>query len=647
MRRVILDAVRRASSASMRASTPRWRSTALGVERANPTSAPPLFPPLAGSRLRAAPASHGSLAEFIRRCCEDVGRGDDADTIAAVTEALRVNKYRRPDDLTTFSEKKAMEVGVPLRLATAMRKRLSGAGMGVDDALKAVPKPEPVATEPQATAKSMFPTLREMEEEASRRKDARMEANDEAAKMNEANASTTEFLLPDAPPARCAPMRVDSHGNVTGTRATRRPDKTSMADYRLRRDEMPSSLIDELDALKRFLTVRRLGAADEPIKEITAAKYEDQLRGLLGWMRSHVKPGFPIEKLTSLKAAFPTPDRRGAQLAFEHIQWLVNTRKCSANYELVALRAFIAAAKFVHGGDEDDMGSNDGLDKPYAKLGLVQQLRKIAKETGRRAERESSVSDARVKWLDWSQYLGVVDALRGECAPLDKDGRARSPSAVAWSAQRYLIFGILSCVPDRQRTVRELEIGRTLFKEHAKGKGGSNSANTTNDSDDYNSNDSDSSVNGGEYRWVIRHGPDDYKTGRDYGVRPPMVIHPKFYPMLEDFVENQRRHLGDPEHGMLFSTRSGAPLRDKDVHRILTSTSYRLTGKRVNPHLVRDMIITHLRGTDASERELEALAIYMGHSLAMQKGTYDRRTKEEKVAPAIDLLESVNAKMRL
>ena len=68
-----------------------------------------------------------------------------------------------------------MEVGVPLRLATAMRKRLSGAGMGVDDALKAaVPKTEPVATKPQAAAKSMFPTLREMEEEAARRKEARM-----------------------------------------------------------------------------------------------------------------------------------------------------------------------------------------------------------------------------------------------------------------------------------------------------------------------------------------------------------------------------------------------------------------------------------------------------------------------------------------
>lgn len=30
------------------------------------------------------------------------------------------------------------------------------------------------------------------------------------------------------------------------------------------------------------------------------------------------------------------------------------------------------------------------------------------------------------------------------------------------------------------------------------------------------------------------------------------------------------------------------------------------------------------RGSGASERELEALAIYMGHSLEMQRGSYDR-----------------------
>ena len=146
-----------------------------------------------------------------------------------------------------------------------------------------------------------------------------------------------------------------------------------------------------------------------------------------------------------------------------------------------------------------------------------------------------------------------------------------------------------------------------------------------------------------KYRWVIRHGPDDYKTGKDYGVRPPMVIHPRFYPALDTFVNHLRQHL-KPKGTQLFCGKHGAPLTGPAVYRVVTSTTYRHTGKRTNPHLIRDMIITHLRGTDASERELEALAIYMGHSLAMQKGTYDRRTKEEKVAPAIDLLDSVNSR---
>ena len=36
-------------------------------------------------------------------------------------------------------------------------------------------------------------------------------------------------------------------------------------------------------------------------------------------------------------------------------------------------------------------------------------------------------------------------------------------------------------------------------------------------------------------------------------------------------------------------------------------------------------IMRRHRGTGASERELEALAIYMGHSLEMQRGSYDRQ----------------------
>ena len=47
--------------------------------------------------------------------------------------------------------------------------------------------------------------------------------------------------------------------------------------------------------------------------------------------------------------------------------------------------------------------------------------------------------------------------------------------------------------------------------------------------------------------------------------------------------------------------------------------------------------MTHVRRKgDASEKELEALALYMGHSIGMQRSSYDRRTIEEKVAPAVE-----------
>ena len=54
------------------------------------------------------------------------------------------------------------------------------------------------------------------------------------------------------------------------------------------------------------------------------------------------------------------------------------------------------------------------------------------------------------------------------------------------------------------------------------------------------------------------------------------------------------------------------------------------------------MIVTHVRETDASEKQLEALALYMGHSINMQRSSYDRRTLNQKVAPAVDLLRVIN-----
>ena len=53
---------------------------------------------------------------------------------------------------------------------------------------------------------------------------------------------------------------------------------------------------------------------------------------------------------------------------------------------------------------------------------------------------------------------------------------------VAVSYQRFLLLSLFAAVPDRQRTFRELAVGITLRRE-------------------------------GTGQWVIKHGPEDYKTG--------------------------------------------------------------------------------------------------------------------------------------
>ena len=640
--------------------------------------------PAASRDSRASKKDAAALEAFVEKCCEDVGRGDDAEAVRAVVGALRDAGRDTMRRLEDFGESDAMAAGVPLRLAVAMRRRIAGQAVARETKKSRSAEPTPVAA-----AAAPTPTVDDDERERKaeppfgREEDCFARTNDEET----ASRATTTHTRSESDlhknvhkgkmPRSTRPE--PSRGNVAGTRVTRRmssPRQKSreVGAYRLKTSELSDSLRAEFARFRRFLTTRRLGSHEAPIKEVTARKYEDQIRGLLGWMLLTFPEEFPETRdaasLSSMRVAFPSKEKSSARLAFEHLQWLSETRQCGPAYELVALRAFIAAAKFLYGQTEQEIDT----DRPYAHVPLVAQLRSLNKDAGRRAAKASPTADVRAKWLSWNEYLGLCKSLEDELAPRWHAGGTRTDQAVAWSLQRYLIFGVLSCVPDRQRTIRELEIGRTLFKEYKEEPAFSSPSRASETFRKCGSavesrataNRGDSveilrgrSASGAEtwidlradateadydYRWVIKHGPEDYKTGRNYGERPPMVIAPSLYGAMEEWIEHRREHLA-PRHDYLFTARNGAPLTDVGVHSVLTSTSYRLTGRRVNPHLVRDMIITHLRGTDASERQLEALAIYMGHSLAMQKGTYDRRSKAEKVAPAVELLSSLNGEL--
>jgi len=172
---------------------------------------------------------------------------------------------------------------------------------------------------------------------------------------------------------------------------------------------------------------------------------------------------------------------------------------------------------------------------------------------------------------------------------------------------------------DRQRTFRELEINKNFIRV---------------DDDDSGS------------IWVIKHSADDYKTGSTYGERPPLPLTTSLTAEIDDFIHRFRPSLcgsNTPSH-LFLQPRTGNPLTANSVYQIVSRCCYKYKQKKTNPHLLRDMIVTHVRKNgDASEKELEALALFMGHSINMQRESYDRRTLEQKVSPAVKLMQDMNS----
>ena len=136
--------------------------------------------------------------------------------------------------------------------------------------------------------------------------------------------------------------------------------------------------------------------------------------------------------------------------------------------------------------------------------------------------------------MTWPEFLHVVEILKKEL----EDEKAnllllqkqdvkerlkfekaveRKKRKVATIYQKFLMLSFFACVPDRQRTFRELQIGKTFTKQK------------------------ESSSDGNfETLWVIKHGPDDYKTGKSYGVRPLLLLAPYLTPYIDEFVDEYR-----------------------------------------------------------------------------------------------------------
>lgn len=65
-------------------------------------------------------------------------------------------------------------------------------------------------------------------------------------------------------------------------------------------------------------------------------------------------------------------------------------------------------------------------------------------------------------------------------------------------------------------------------------------------------------------------------------------------PQLEAFLGHWRQFL-QPQHNLMFSQLNGVPMTMQAVYKVFHTSAFRISGKKTNPHLVRDMVVTHLR----------------------------------------------------
>ena len=462
------------------------------------------------------------IEEAIRVGSRLAGRDLPTALLAELTTKLKANWYENARDISLMSDDESISIGLPLKLKNTIASALADERIAQEGGREVDWDGEGV-----------------IDDDDDDDDDDESPSTSTSASTDVYVSSTAETTEDDMEQSICPPF--DRFGfsiaDVPKVVARRKIDK-----YALNKEELTPDLRAELDRLFKFGTERFYGAQADPIAAVTAAKYEDHIRGMLGYTVNVL--GEDINSV-SLKTLVPSAERDGVIPAFNYAQWLVKERQIAVRTELLVLRSILYASKFLyHDQSQIVLGSGD---KPYADIPVCKEIRALINSRRKASKVAPRVSDEAAKWLDFPEYLAMTRELKRETGCLKETSKGdvvrRDDKQIAWSLQKYLIFGILACVPDRQRTIRELELGRTLFKDEEAGI------------------------------YVIKHKPSDYKTGKAYGERAPLYISQSLTAALDVFLGRYRAAL-EPEHEFLFTQANGAPLTDKSLC-VLTSTDVR------------------------------------------------------------------------
>jgi integrase len=376
--------------------------------------------------------------------------------------------------------------------------------------------------------------------------------------------------------------------------------------YQLKWQDWPAPLKAKLKELEKWSTQPEVRTRKQPaLRQITWDSHAREAQRFLGWLH-HIQKQ-PLESLSLAQLC-------DVDLLYDYIAWHINERGSAYRSMELVCNAASGASKFFYGQKSQKFD--------YSDIEVISQINLKRQDVickGKKQENRIHLNDHLVPF---EQMLEVVQFLKNCTAPHYYTGQSRSLFAQIRSWQQYLIVAILTYCPVRQRELRELELGKTLFREQ----------------DSY---------------WV-KLSPEGHKNGSKTGKGREYPLPEQITDDLDYWLEQMRSQVNTTHNSVFIqignspnSKPFGQPTTDGTIRAITTSATFRALEKLgyepkgVRPHDFRRIAVTFQRRYGRPEQD-EALAELMGHSKDQANRVYSQVTSREKTQKATEWWKSAS-----
>lgn len=199
-----------------------------------------------------------------------------------------------------------------------------------------------------------------------------------------------------------------------------------------------------------------------------------------------------------------------------------------------------------------------------------------------------------------------------ECPWIRKDLKRYARTRTAWYVEMSLMLRLLIRLPMRQRCLREMQLGKNLYQDHAG-------------------------------IWQIRFVGAELKIDSVGGTinRYEFPFPPDLTAALEEWLNTWRPRMATPDETHVFLTMTGRPFRrHAHIGEAFCRLTYRFTGVAVNPHNIRDIWATeYLNATG----DVAGCARRLGNTIQMVMQRYAHIIKKDADARADAFLQGTFA----